>query len=119
MGFSSADFGVYSDSADVVSLSIQFTDALGEPLLARSVVFGYLSGDEDGASTADGYSIEPFTVGDCSVFDLGDLNRFMIVSDNNGFANISFTHDAAKTAYLVLVFHNSITVISPAIVHEV
>lgn len=118
MNHSTANISVDSVSADIVNVSVQFTDAVGQNFQAMTTAFAFLSDDNAGLTASSPYSSPPTIGNNGHLFSISDTS-FNIVSNNDGMVDINFVNDSNSVRFLVIVWGNGLSVVSPPIVHEV
>lgn len=108
---------VGAEAADVIKVTIQFTDAAGADMATRVAVPWYLSADANGDAIATAHSGGVAIGTDGLLLEWTANLSGLLISEADGDADIDMTEAGALTAYLVLIMPNGSLVVSDAITH--
>ncbi len=101
------DVVVTDEATNVIKVSLQLRNALGEALALRAVVECWLSDTENGAPSAVAFSGAGLSVSSGTlVHSIANDLHFKLMTTSAGSAVMTFTETGARTSYFNLVINN-------------
>lgn len=111
----SATFTVGTEATDAINVAIQLKDAAGSDMAIRTGLAWYLSSDANGDAIASATSGGLAIGTDGLLLEWTNNVSGWVVSEADGDIDVTITHNAAATYYLVLVLPNGKLTASGAI----
>jgi hypothetical protein len=111
-------FTIGSETNDVINISAQLKNHVGDDVAFRASVFAYLSDNSNGSTLIDIPHSGGWSIGNQGLLiPVVENKAAHFTSNATGLFNIDITEVSAKTAYLVVVHPNGKITISSAITH--
>ena len=105
-----------TEGADIIRVSVQLKNVIGDDTAVSSSVFAYLSDDVDGSSLVATEPDGGWVIGSVGLLVPLITNKTaQFISDGTGLFNIDITESGVKTVYLVIVLPSGVLKISSAI----